>query len=100
MPHYLTLPPATGGWALGFPYETPPHLHNAIWDLPWPGDSVGWSIIPIPQKVVGSIPGQGTYLGFRFNILGQGMYGRELMDFCLSLSVSLSLSLINKHTLW
>lgn len=27
---------------------------------PWPGSLVGWSILPIQQKDVGSIPGQGT----------------------------------------
>ena len=28
---------------------------------PWPGGSVGWSVFPVHQDVVGSIPSQGAY---------------------------------------
>lgn len=31
------------------------------------GDAVGWSIVPYTEVLWGSIPGQGTYLGYRFN---------------------------------
>ena len=37
--------------------------------LPWLGGSVGWSNILYTQKVVGLIPGQGTYLGCGFGAL-------------------------------
>ena len=56
---------------------------------------------PIQQNVGGSIPCQDTYLGFRF-ILGQGVYGKQPIDVSLShwcLSLSCSLSKINKHIL-
>ena len=65
-----------------------------------------WEHPPVHQKAADSIPGQGTYTGCGFNPPSQGMYGRQLIDVCLShlslslsLSVSLSLSQINKHIL-
>ena len=49
------------------------------------------------QRVVGSIPGQGTCLGYRFNP-SCGMYGRQPVDGSLSnrcISLTFSLSKIN-----
>lgn len=49
--------------------------------LPQQGGSVGWSIIPYTKKVVGSIPGQDTYLGCRLDPrLGRTEYGRQLIN--------------------
>ena len=44
------------------------------------------------QKFAGSIPGQDTYLGCRFDPWW-GAYRRQLIGVCLSVSVSVSLSL-------
>lgn len=45
---------------------------------------------PVHQKVVGFIPGLGTYLGFRFNP-SQGVYGKQQINVFLShLFLSLS----------
>ena len=53
--------------------------------------SVGCS--PIHQKVPGSIPGQGTYLGCGFHP-GGSAYNRQLIDVSLSLSLkSINISL-------
>ena len=46
------------------------------------------------QKAMGSIYGQGTCLGYRFDPQS-GMYRRELIDVSLSLSLPLSLKSIN-----
>ena len=60
---------------------------------------------PIHQKVVGSIPGQGTYVGSRYNA-PPGMYRRQLISVCLShrcfslyLFLPPPLSKISKHIL-
>ena len=52
---------------------------------------------PISQKVVGSIPGKGTFLVVG-SVSSQGTYGRQTIDVslshqCFSLSLTLSLSL-------
>ena len=60
---------------------------------PCPGqcDSVGWSVIHT-QKIVGLIPGQGTYPGCQFNTQsGYVLEGSQFMSVCLSLSLSPSL---------
>ena len=51
-----------------------------------------WECCPVHQKAAGSIPGQSTYLGFRFD--PQGMYDRHPIDVSLSLSLSLFLSFL------
>ena len=79
-----------------------------FWDrkdiaLAW-GDSVV-GVLSCSQKVVGSIPGQGTYPACRFDPL-QGMYRRRSMflshifvSFFLSLPLSLSLKAKKKKVL-
>ena len=58
---------------------------------------------PIDQKVIGSIPHQGGYLGFRFNLC-QGTYKKATngcfsftsLSLSLFLSISVSLSFSNE----
>ena len=59
--------------------------------MPWPGGSVGWSVVPNTQKVAGLIPGPGMYLGCEF--IPRGMYGRQPIDVLSHIDVSFSLSL-------
>ena len=49
---------------------------------PWPGGSVVCNIVPVHRKVVGSIP-------------GQGIYGRQPVDVCLT---PMSLSPPSSHS--
>ena len=72
----------------------------------WLGGPVAWSIVLYTKKVVGSIPGQGTYLGCGFYPHSGHVW--ETTNLCFSLTsmfLSLSLSLlsplpkINKHVL-
>ena len=55
---------------------------------------------PIHQKVGGSIPSQGTYLGCVGSVSGQGAYVRQALMFLSHTDVSLSLPFslkIKKH---
>ena len=69
---------------------------------PWLGGSVGWSIAPVHQKVVGSIPGQGTCLGCGDH--PQSGHMQRATDRCFSLTSvffslppTSSLSKVNKN---
>ena len=62
--------------------------------MPWLGCSVGWSVVPYTKRVVGSISGQGIYLGFESDPQLGGMW--EATDQCFSLmSMTPSLKSIN-----
>ena len=71
--------------------------------LPWLVWLSQWEHHLINQRVAGSIPSQGTYLGFRSS--PQSGCVREATNRCFSLSLSLSPSLlsllpkINEHVL-
>ena len=61
---------------------------------PWPGASVGWSVILYTKKVVCSIPSPGTYLGCGFDPQSGCVQGAT--DRCFSLTLMfLSLKSIN-----
>ena len=64
-----------------------------------PGHVVGWSIIPYTKRLRGSIPGQGTYLGCGFSLVGACMKDNKLIFLSFSPPSHLSLSTINKHIL-
>ena len=59
-----------------------------IWHGLWPGGSVDWSVVPVHQKVAGSVHGQGTCPGCEFNFwLGRV---QEATDCCFSHLIFLS----------
>ena len=76
-----------------------------ILGMPWMGGSIGWSMVPYTQKVVGLIPSLGTYLGCRFVPWPVPVQGYNQLMFLSHVDVSLSLSFpsslfnINKHIL-
>ena len=61
----------------------------------WCG-SVGWSVVPVHWKAVGSIPGHGTYLGCGFDSWSERVW--ETTNWCFSLIWCFSFSRINKKT--
>ena len=61
-------------------------------------ESSGWWLSwlergPMHQQVVGSVPGQGTYLGWVLS-LGQGIYRQQLVNVSLIFSLSLTINKI------
>ena len=65
------------------------------------GGSVGWSIVPVHQNIVGLMPSQGTHLGLG-SIPTQGACGEQLITVslshrCFSRSLPLPLSLKSIH---
>ena len=76
--------------------------NTEVWALPWLGlGGLSWlGRHPVHQKV-GSIPSQGTYLGYSFNTWSGHVYCFPLISMFLSLSHSppSCLSKINKHIL-
>ena len=74
---------------------------NIVISTPWPVWAIWLEHCPIHQKVGGSIPGQGTYWGYRFDS-HSGAYKRRpihvsLLHWCFSLSLPSSLSLKSVH---
>ena len=63
--------------------------------LRWPGGSSWLEHHPIHRNVAGSIPSQGTCLGYGFDSWLGSVW--EATNQCFSLPLSLSLSKINKH---
>ena len=57
----------------------------------WLGGSVGWSNVPLQQKVAGLIPDQDTYLVCRFDPWSERVW--EATDFLSHVSVCLSVCL-------
>ena len=53
-------------------------LEEEVKALPWPGGSVGGSIVLCTKKVAGLIPAQGTYLGCGFDTQLEHIW--EVMD--------------------
>lgn len=63
---------------------------------PWPGGSVGWSVVPDTEKTAVSLPYQGTYPGCGFDPQSDRVW--EATDGSLShVDVSLSIPSLSKN---